>query len=122
MNHIKSRILSLIIFCFVVAMSIGCATFTHKYIMRGQILDIMENEVYLCIGTRDGAKEGQVLQVYRIHRVVSTTPSGRGGASSSTFKRERVGAVKILTIVDEHYAKALVTDGKPIKNDIVETE
>jgi len=65
----------------------------------------------ICIGTRDGAKVGQELDIYNIISVSKTRP---------TFQREHVGKVKITEIVDEHFAKAKVISGKAEKNDIVE--
>ncbi len=44
----------------------GCATMEsagHKYIMRGQVLEVAGDEAYLCIGSEDGARVGQELAV-----------------------------------------------------------
>jgi hypothetical protein len=38
------------------------------------------------------------------------------------FRREAVGAVKITSLVDEHYATAEVVKGTPKVNDTVELE
>lgn len=78
----------------------GCATMEtgyHKYIMKGQILDVRAGEVYLCIGSSGGAKPGQEFPVYRY---VSVPPIGK---AAPNFKREKVGSVKITQVVDEHF-------------------
>ena len=39
----------------------SCATIEkagHKYIMRGQVLEVSDNIAYLCIGSKDGAQIG----------------------------------------------------------------
>lgn len=94
----------------------SCATLEtarHKYIMRGQILDVTADGVYLCIGSADGAEVGQELKVYRIVRVppIKTIPN---------YRREETGTVKITEIVDEHFAKAKILTGEARENYIVE--
>lgn len=104
----------------VLAVTIGCSTVErsyHQYIMRGQILDVTGNEVYLCIGTRDGAVVGQELEVIRN---VPVRASGPKGSLHALYRREKVGTVKILSIVDEHYARAAVITGIAEKNNMVE--
>ena len=87
----------------------------HKYIMRGQILEAAGTNVYLCIGSKDGAKVGQEYAVYRFVREISPNPK-----LPPRFRREEKGAVKITEIVDEHYAKAKVVAGEAKVNDVVE--
>jgi hypothetical protein len=97
---------------------VGCASIGavgHKYIMRGQILEAAGTNVYLCIGSKDGATAGQEFTVYRFAREISTNPK-----VPSRFKREEKGIVKIVEIVDEHYAKARVIAGEAEVNDVVE--
>ena len=33
----------------------NAADFTHKYVMRGQVLDVQDNTLVVCIGKEDGA-------------------------------------------------------------------
>jgi len=94
---------------FVIFLMFSCATFYHRYVMRGSIIEASGSEVYLCIGSKDGASVGQELDVYEI---IETKPT--------PFRRVLVGKVKITEIVDEHFAKATVISGKAEKNDIVE--
>jgi len=96
----------------------GCATMEsagHKYMMKGQILDVSDGVAYLCIGSAEGAKEGQEFPVYRHSKVYT----GEKQASQS-FKREEVGAVKITQVVDVHYARANVLRGDIKVNDVAE--
>ncbi len=79
--------------------------------MKGSIVDTSDSDVYLCIGSEDGATVGQELDVYRIIRITRARP---------TFERQHIGKIKITEIVDEHFAKATVISGKAEKNDIVE--
>ncbi len=96
---------------FIVFLMFSCATVYHGFIMKGSIIESSDSDVYLCIGSKDGAVVGEELDVYKVIRVTRA----RG-----TFKREHTGKVKITEIIDEHFAKATVTAGKAEKNDIVE--
>ncbi len=102
--------------CLILAGSIiflmfSCATFYHGYLMKGSIIEASNSEVYLCIGSKDGASVGQELDVYKIIRVTRARP---------TYRQEYAGKVKITEIIDEHFAKATVISGKAEKDDIVE--
>ncbi len=101
-------------FMLMVILLTACATMGtayHKYIMKGSIIETSADGVYLCIGTRDGAKVDQELDVYKIITI---------SHARSTFQRVHVGKIKITEVVDEHFAKAKVISGKAEKNDIVE--
>lgn len=107
-------VLSLIMLSFVA----GCTTFEaakHQYIMRGQILESTDDGIYLCIGSADGAKEGQEYKVYKFVR----TP---GTKSQPNYRKEKTGTIKITNIVDEHYAKAKILTGEAKENYIVELD
>jgi hypothetical protein len=97
----------------------GCATMEtagHKYVMKGQILDVSNSEAYLCIGSADGAKAGQEFPVYRYVRL----PYSGAKQSTPSFKRETVGSVKITQVVDVHYARAAILRGDIKVNDVAE--
>lgn len=97
----------------------GCATLQsaeHKYIMKGQILDVSDGQAYLCIGSADGAKAGQEFPVFRYVRLPSTGPK----QAAPSFKREEVGSVKISQVVDVHYATAAILSGDVKVNDVAE--
>lgn len=86
----------------------------HTVFMAGSVIEASADGIYLCIGTADGTKPGQVLNVVRLTR------DRRGNPKQGVrIDRERVGTVKIDAIVDEHFAQAMVLDGKVEKGDIV---
>lgn len=89
----------------------------HKYFMKGSIIESSEEGIYLCIGTEDGAKPGQVLEVMRVSRI-----SGGSSKEETKFKREKVGQVEILKVVDEHFARAKKVSGEANVGDMVELE
>ncbi len=89
----------------------SCAAIYHRYIMKGSVIEASDSEVYLCIGSKDGAKVGQKLDVYRI--IYS-------GFRGKPFEQVFTGNVKITEIIDEHFAKAIVISGEAKKDDIVE--
>ncbi len=108
--NLKS-VVSLILATFVVFLMFSCASVYHGFLMKGSIIEASNSDVYLCIGSKDGASVGQELDVYKIIKTKSrVTP----------FKRVHIGKVKITEIIDEHFARAMVISGKAEKNDIVE--
>ena len=103
--------ISLILVTFLSFLIFSCATVYHGFLMKGSIIEASDSDVYLCIGSKDGATVGQELDVYEI---IETKPT------PTLFRRVLTGRVKITEIVDEHFAKATVISGKAEKNDIVE--
>lgn len=106
-------------FLIVAAMSGGCTTAEkayHSYIMRGSIVAKQQNKVTLCIGTKDGAKPGQVLTVYRI---VSTAGPSKVPANHT---KEAIGKVSIEAVVDEHFATATIVSGSADVGQVAELQ
>jgi hypothetical protein len=64
---IKFIISALVLVLLVVSTSFAQG-FYHKYIMRGTVLHSTDGKIYLCVGTSDGAKAGQVLTVVRFKK------------------------------------------------------
>ncbi|MCW0218721.1 MAG: hypothetical protein OJI67_10410 [Prosthecobacter sp.] len=108
---------------FVVAIGLllplaGCAGMEgagHKYVMRGQILEVSGDATYLCVGTNDGAKVGQELGVYKY-----TKQPSHPKLQARKFKKEKTGVVQITEIMDEHMATAKIISGQAKQNYIVE--
>ncbi|WKN21109.1 hypothetical protein [Azotobacter vinelandii] len=90
--------------------------FRHQYLMRGQILEVEDKTLVICVGSADGAEVGQELDVVR-HQ---STLQHKHKEPGPPFRRENIGRVKITTIFDEHYAEAIVIDGDVRVNDTVE--
>ena len=87
----------------------------HQYMMSGNIVDVLDDDlVVVCIGTADGAKEGQTLLV---HRTISLED---GAGDFYTYGRVEVGKVRVQSIIDEHYARAKVLTGELEKYDHVQ--
>ena len=108
---------------FVVAIGLllplaGCAGMEsagHKYLMRGQILEVSGDSAYLCVGSKDGARVGQELSVYKFTKQLShPKPQGQ------RFKKEKTGVVQITGIKDEHMATAKIISGLVKQHYIVE--
>jgi len=95
-------------------MTMGCATMEaarHKYWMRGQVLEVQDGTAYLCLGTEQGAKVGQVFTVRRYVKI--------GGPRGGRYRVDNVGTVKI-TEVESHMANAKIVTGDVKANDIVD--
>lgn len=86
----------------------------HSWIMRGQVLSAEAGKGIICIGKRDKAKVGDVLNVVRQTPVV--------GGRASGFRPVDVGQVRLTSIVDDHYSEYEVVKGEPQVNDTVELE
>lgn len=113
----KKNIIVILLFAAFLSIS-GCAKMEsayHENSMKGQILEVTDNVAYLCIGSRDGAKIGQEFSIYKYEKIPNISKF-----SGQKFKREEVGSVKIVEIVDEHYAKATVLSGEAKINYMVE--
>lgn len=87
----------------------------HSWFMRGQVLSVEGNKGVVCIGKRDNAQVGQILNVVRQTPVT-------GGSRATGFRPVDVGLVKITGIVDDHYSEVEVIKGEPKVNDTVELE
>jgi len=87
----------------------GCAnnSLYHSAVARGQVVQISTSDVVVCIGKRDGAEPEQLLNVYRIELAKGVVEEGE-----SIWQRVHVGKVKIERIIDDHFAKARVIEGK----------
>jgi hypothetical protein len=107
---LKSAV-SLILAALAIFLMASCATVYHGFLMKGSIIEASDSDIYLCIGSKDGASAGQELDVYKVVRVTRARP---------TFRREHTGKIKITEIIDEHFAKATVISGKAEKDDIAE--
>lgn len=86
----------------------------HRVFMAGSVIESTATEIYLCIGTSEGAKVGQQLDVVRVTRDTSANPK-----QGLRFKHRKVGTVRIDAIVDEHFAQANIVAGEAEKGDIV---
>ena len=89
----------------------------HTVFMAGSVIEASAEGIYLCIGTPEGAAVGQQLDVVRL-----TRDKGGNPKQGARFKREKVGAVRIDAIVDEHFAQATLLSGGAERGDIVRLE
>lgn len=105
-----------LILVFGLAAPLAHAEMYHKLFMRGQVVTVTGDEVVICIGSQDGAKAGQSLEVYDLIYEGATTEGG------DNFRREHRGQVAIKSIINDHFARAKITSGKAEENDMVELE
>jgi len=95
----------------------GCAgdsVIRHQF-MQGQVLSVDANEIVVCIGKRDGARDGQVLNVIR-HLAEIAVVEG------APFSRAQVGQVRIVDVYDDHYAHVSIVTGEAKTGDMVELD
>src|SRR5262245_18965367 len=116
-KHMKAARIAELILIGILLFFSGCATFgsaRHQYLMRGQILNVENGVAYLCIGSSEGAKVGQTYDVYKFKRIPGI------GKQDFRYTREKTGLVKVIEIVDEHFARAEVVSGQVKENLFVE--
>ena len=89
--------------------------FRHNVLMRGQVLEKQNETLVVCVGQADGAQVGQVLDVIRHKRRIRHSRAG-----GPRYRRENVGQVRIVELLDSHYAETEVISGSPKVNDTVE--
>jgi len=116
----SGTVVSTVLVILLIAM--GCATvwaqgpletMRHKVFMRGQILDVQGGTAYLCLGTEQGAKVGDVLMVRRYVRV------GGGARGGGRYRVDDIGTVQI-TEVFSHMANAKILKGDVKVHDVVD--
>ena len=89
----------------------------HRYFMKGQLLEVDGQGVYLCVGTDDGARSGQQVEVFRYGRAKEGNPK-----AAPRFERKQIGRIEIVEVVDEHFARAKVLAGDLRVGDVAELE
>lgn len=111
-----SRLHLLVAFAAMGAVSASAQTIRHTVFMRGTIVDSNKLGPVLCIGKADGARSGQLLDVYR----VKFHPGPPGKAATPSYHRELIGQIRIAHVLNDHFAQATITRGAPATHDIVE--
>lgn len=94
----------------------GCAggkSVRHEFVMQGQVLASDTNGILVCVGRQNGAESGQILNVVRYSRTTGGNPK------APPFRREQVGQVRIVEVVDDHYAQVTITSGQAQVGDMV---
>lgn len=88
----------------------------HEYLMRGQVVEVKGSDAVICVGSKDGARAGQEFEVYKL------VSAGIGGTAKNPPRWDRVpvGEVRIVDIIDEHFANATIVSGSVGVNNIVE--
>ena len=92
--------------------------------VKGSVIQVADNAVYLCIGSLDGAYVGQELEVWRTiyGKGTSTTDVQGFTTSSGEISESMVGKVRITKVLDNHYSMAEVISGEAKLHDIVESK
>lgn len=89
----------------------------HTWFMRGQVVNVDQDGVVICTGSRQGAQVGQTLNVMRGEMVQT-----QGAKAGISYRVRNVGSVKVEAIVDEHFARASIVKGDVKKSDMVTLE
>ena len=94
----------------------GCThtPLNHRLIMKGQVVSVDSETIVVCVGSKDGAEMGQVLDVVR-YQFNAVSSEG-----DEQYIRVPVGKVKLQKIVNEHFARAVLISGEVHASDMVE--
>lgn len=113
----KKKIIGMATLVLIGGLTLNCATGSaiyHGGLMKGSVISATGNEGVICIGSKDGAEVGQVWNTVRIET--------QGTGKTSKFIWVPSGSVKIVEIIDEHFAKVSVVDGKLEKGYVAELQ
>jgi hypothetical protein len=107
-----SKLVVVTIIGFIVS---GCANsdFSHNYLMKGQVISVSDDNIYVCVGLDDGAKVGQILETYRF------VMNDNNDEGDDFFLKQETGQIIIDELVDKHFAKVTVLEGEVKKHDMV---
>tara|TARA_R110002110_G_scaffold12718_3_gene60893 strand:+ start:57491 stop:57844 length:354 start_codon:yes stop_codon:yes gene_type:complete len=111
----KSTQITLLAIFFLGAIAACSPTqFYHENLMIGQIVNVEEGEIVVCVGNSDVVELGSVLAVSRV-RYDGAIIEGR-----NNYSLEPVGSVRVDSLIDEHFARGTVIEGDIRKNNIVQ--
>lgn len=121
--HTLKIYLKRILLLLAVSLITACAgnSFLHNSMMKGQVVSVKEGIAIVCVGSGDDISPGQSLSVYRVNRNLLYDGDG-DGFEEDEFTLKYVGKVSIGSIINDHFAKAIVTQGEIAAYDIVRTK
>jgi hypothetical protein len=90
------------------------SVFQHKTQMRGQIVQVQDDKVVVCIGDEDGADVGMTFNVFDVAYEGSITEG------TDNYRLRQVGTIEIESIIDEHFVRGYTMNGKVERNNVVE--
>jgi hypothetical protein len=90
--------------------------FYHDSLMGGQVVSADGSNVVVCIGSGAGIEPGLIMAVSQVNYVGSITEG------NDNYSLEPVGSIRIDTIIDKHFARATVVNGKVEKYNTVQLE
>jgi hypothetical protein len=85
----------------------------HQVLMKGQVVGFDGDLVVFCIGTDAGTTIGQEYDAYRY------TYGEYYEDQEEIYDTVKVGAVVVQEIVNEHFAKGVVSQGEVGKHDVL---
>ncbi len=107
--------IKMILIVFATTFLLNCATASgvyHGAIMKGSVVSATGNEGVICIGSKDGAEVGQIWKTSKVEI--------QGTGKTSKYIWLNAGSVKIVEVIDEHFAKVSVVEGKLEKGYVAE--
>ena len=82
--------------------------------MRGSVIRTSENAIVVCLGSDERVEPGTIFSVHRV------TYSGSMDADTDSYSREKIGKIRILRPLNDHFARASIIDGKAEPGDMIE--
>jgi hypothetical protein len=94
----------------------ACATnqVSQDNLMRGSVVRTSDETIVVCLGSSERVEPGEQFTVYR------TQYTGSIAEDTDHYSRKQVGEVRILKILDAHFARARITTGEVESGDIIE--
>lgn len=107
------RIISIVLLTVLMA-ACSSSPFYHKVFMRGQVVGVDDDQVVFCIGKETGASIGEEFVAYRY-----TYEDYYDESDNEYYDTIEVGTVVVREIVNEHFAKGVISSGEVTKYDIL---
>ena len=82
--------------------------------MRGSIIRTSEDTVVVCLGSDDRIEPGTIFSVHRV------SYSGSIDADTDNYSRKKIGKIRILRPINDHFAKARIIEGEAESGDMIE--
>ena len=89
------------------------STMYHDSMMRGQVVQVQDDQVVVCIGTSN-IEPGTDFDVFEV------IYEGTIMEGTDSYRLEKVGTITLQSVVDDHFARGRITSGSVERHNEIE--